>query len=1366
MRFPNHNRLFLILLVLISLHSKAQIIPPYFNDFENIATDTIGWSHSASTGIDDWEIGEPTGIIFDTPYSGNNIWCTDLDTTFAANSIRYLETPYFDLSSETEQYVLSFQNRVRQSGMDELRIKYKKGSAGTWMDFPTTLYEDEMPTGGGFINFQNTDDDLYVKTRYNTNVFDGPLMDSVKFRFNVDSDFVNPDDEGWAMDDFSLKVAEMNYTALSTDTIFDINANFTEFEIEYKILVNHDIDFELDYPECHTKFYFSDDSILDPGDTLVGFETPTIWGTFYTNHLTTLDFSLNLPDGLTEEYYYLFYVLDEDEANLESDETDNIGVIVLKLAPIMQTNYIENFDENDLDWNSTLAYGISSNWYKGEPYDFNIEEAHSLPKSWSHSWREMELSEYLETPYLDFSLTTDNSICFFAKMIDNPETYAEEWQFRLHPSKVGTEEITFPVYYPDEDILIEQNPRIPNQWDCYCFDISEHDDEISAKFRLYNDFSYLNHEGYSMTLDDFYIGSKNYDFSVEGRKTNRFTSAGLTTDTLKYYFFNSGLATSPETSINFYWSEDSLYDISDLFLGNQSISSLPDTSFVSYEWIYDKADTETEKFYIIYVIDEEDSHTEMREYNNIGSFEVHQLPVISLPYINDFESEINGWRNESILNDNNWEWTTPAGDHYSTAFSGEKAWITNDTGQVAHNSKMELYTPVFDLTELEKPVLDFNLWKQYVPSGSLNPIHGNIMYSTDGGYQWQPLNFESDTRKGMYTVMAYNYLWGNDYEQNTNAHRYLIDGRSPNFVHDNNYLGRDYWDTYRMVVDLDSIKNSEQVQFKYTFSNTTNATEGILLDDFKVVEAAHDLLLEHRRNLMVSSGDDYLKVMVSILNNANAVTNNFFTKYYLSSDTILDASDTLILSDLCYGLMPYKRYFSTQQISINIDNYGDYNYLLFDIDSEDNIVELDESNNLGIYNLNMDSLDNYFLDYAQDFNDTLIDGWTWYVQGDDGSGPRFRHRVIQGDPAVDVSNGHWFLDPMDLTGYYDNNWADYGTYYLEAPAFDFSQISFAQISFDLLCRGSSYYKNSGGNLQYSLDGGHSWDPLFANQDPDEPAANWYAPPPWEDGILSIGNQNGWNYVPELTETYCDISHIMGSAETRLRFKFRSEEVSSPYHPHGMWVDNFAIATDTLDFVMVPGPSELTGSLESPVISFNYQVKHRSTFYTYDQETVFFWSNDSILDEGDLNLGKIDHYVFPSNSTINLIATISRPDTLSQLEYYLFYVIDGEYTTNETHENNNTGRVKIVFESLSNIDELATLVNVINFPDYMQIDGLNNIELFAPIQLYNSRGQLIKQISSTNVESSIRIEKSDLSKGIYFLKIETNQGVKSYKIINY
>ena len=102
-----------------------------------------------------------------------------------------------------------------------------------------------------------------------------------------------------------------------------------------------------------------------------------------------------------------------------------------------------------------------------------------------------------------------------------------------------------------------------------------------------------------------------------------------------------------------------------------------------------------------------------------------------LPYDDSFEGNSVSW--QPGVDTSWWELGTPKGTHISSAFVGEKVWGIDLDGPYPANLHATLYSPCFDLTSLDRPVVAFSYW-----GDTEEALDGAVLqYSTDRGKTWE-----------------------------------------------------------------------------------------------------------------------------------------------------------------------------------------------------------------------------------------------------------------------------------------------------------------------------------------------------------------------------------------------------------------------------------------------------------------------------------------------------------------------------------------------------------------------------------------------------------------------------------------------------
>ena len=82
-------------------------------------------------------------------------------------------------------------------------------------------------------------------------------------------------------------------------------------------------------------------------------------------------------------------------------------------------------------------------------------------------------------------------------------------------------------------------------------------------------------------------------------------------------------------------------------------------------------------------------------------------PLISTyPYLQGFETNNGYWYTGGI--NSSWQWGTPQKTVIDKAANGLKCWVTSLTGDYNNNELSYLYSPCFDISSLQQPILSFS----------------------------------------------------------------------------------------------------------------------------------------------------------------------------------------------------------------------------------------------------------------------------------------------------------------------------------------------------------------------------------------------------------------------------------------------------------------------------------------------------------------------------------------------------------------------------------------------------------------------------------------------------------------------------------
>ncbi|QHT68895.1 PKD domain-containing protein [Rhodocytophaga rosea] len=213
---------------------------------------------------------------------------------------------------------------------------------------------------------------------------------------------------------------------------------------------------------------------------------------------------------------------------------------------------------------------------------------------------------------------------------------------------------------------------------------------------------------------------------------------------------------------------------------------------------------------------------------NSISKQIYILPsVATYPYIENFEQSTGGWVEDGA--NVSWEWDIPSGTTINTASSGLKAWYTGSGQGYNPNEKSYVYSPCFDFTQLQKPMISIKVW-DHTQKGFDGAV---LQYSINGGVDWKNVG-AIDEGINWYNQSA---IVGNPGNQPIGQHGWS--GTDSSWVEAKH--------------DLDFLKGESSVRFRIAFgSNADNPPgqplDGFAFDDVYIGERDKIVLLEHFTN--------------------------------------------------------------------------------------------------------------------------------------------------------------------------------------------------------------------------------------------------------------------------------------------------------------------------------------------------------------------------------------------------------------------------------------------------------------------------------------------------------------------------------------
>lgn len=223
------------------------------------------------------------------------------------------------------------------------------------------------------------------------------------------------------------------------------------------------------------------------------------------------------------------------------------------------------------------------------------------------------------------------------------------------------------------------------------------------------------------------------------------------------------------------------------------------------------------------------------------TMEVYILPKVdTYPYYERFDNSDGGWIANPV-EENYWAWGNPHKDNIKHNDPLNKAWITDLDSVYVTGEDIWVYSPTFDFTTIERPMVAFRYWcDTRVSDGAV------LQYSIDSvSTPWNVLG-EDGTGLGWYDVRDVVAQPGNQSGFN-------------GFAWSQENTG---WQVARHKLDV--LKGQPAVRFRIAFASvagTNNNYDGFSFDDFWVGNRQKQVLIESFTHI---ENDDYVDVQNSI----------------------------------------------------------------------------------------------------------------------------------------------------------------------------------------------------------------------------------------------------------------------------------------------------------------------------------------------------------------------------------------------------------------------------------------------------------------------------------------------------------------------
>lgn len=267
------------------------------------------------------------------------------------------------------------------------------------------------------------------------------------------------------------------------------------------------------------------------------------------------------------------------------------------------------------------------------------------------------------------------------------------------------------------------------------------------------------------------------------------------------------------------------------------------------------------------------------------------------------------------------------------------------------------------------------------------------------------------------------------------------------------------------------------------------------------------------------------QILISLQNRGVLEVNNFSLSY--SVDDVVQ--ETISLDTL---VVPQARYEHTFNIPFDFSVAGDYNLTVsVDFPADENLV----NNEVSKIITSLPTVDQ--LPFNADFEDGV---GQWQLEGEWEVGIAITDSI---GASANSSNVLY----TDLDDNYDNS----GFYFAETPIFNFEQVEFPAISFDIFYKSEEIFDGLVLAYRTGADAGYFHLPDTFG------VANWYVSP-----VAAIGELDGWHgFSGEYLNAQADLSFLASESYVQLAFVFASD---NSVVEEGVAIDNVSVYDATVD----------------------------------------------------------------------------------------------------------------------------------------------------------------------------------------------------------
>ena len=190
----------------INVSGLANLSIDYEDDLEGI-------NYWFGTGLhNQWELGTPSQANINSAHSGTNAWMTRLNSNYQNGSDEYLYSPYFTIPTNADTATLEFYQYMKVPtgyawGQVEYSIDGIIWSSLGYMGDPNSLNWYNHVTNGTHVFSYSGNQWMKSSIKLDPLSFNTGQQFQLRFKFHTENSGVP--DEGWAIDDISIKVPSL-----------------------------------------------------------------------------------------------------------------------------------------------------------------------------------------------------------------------------------------------------------------------------------------------------------------------------------------------------------------------------------------------------------------------------------------------------------------------------------------------------------------------------------------------------------------------------------------------------------------------------------------------------------------------------------------------------------------------------------------------------------------------------------------------------------------------------------------------------------------------------------------------------------------------------------------------------------------------------------------------------------------------------------------------------------------------------------------------------------------------------------------------------------------------------------------------------